>query len=126
MKMRLLSAAAVVAGTMMFAPVAANAAPQDFDLTNDTGYEISSVWIGAHGQPEWGDDIMGQDTLADGATVHIHFPGGRGETCDWDLQVSWTGYNEHPQWTDGFDLCTISKITLKWDKDTKVTSAVYE
>jgi hypothetical protein len=122
MKMHFLSVAALAA--FVLAPVAANAAPQDFDLTNSTGYEINAVYIGPHGDPSWGEDILGQDTLEDGGSVHIHFPHGRGETCDWDLKVTYTSDGSSAQWVEGFDLCTISSIDIKWDGHN--TSATYQ
>lgn len=124
MKLRLLSAAVLAAGMTTLAPVAANAAPQDFDLTNSTGYEINNVYISPHDSNDWGSDVMGQDTLEDGAAVHIHFPGGRGETCDWDLKVTYTSDGSSAEWTQGFDLCTISSIDIKWDGHN--TSATYQ
>ena len=45
MTIRLTTAAAAVAGLLLFAPVNAGAEPQDFTLTNDTGYDIRSVNI---------------------------------------------------------------------------------
>ncbi|HXC55401.1 MAG TPA: hypothetical protein VNU97_08910 [Rhizomicrobium sp.] len=124
MRMNLIAAGVVAAGLALFAPMAASAAPQDFELTNSTGYEIKSVFIGEHSSDSWGDDILGQDTLADGAAVKIHFPGGRGETCDWDLKVTYTVDGTSAEWTDGFDLCTITAIDIKWDGHT--TSATYQ
>jgi len=124
MKWNFIAAGALAATIACFAPVAAGAAPQDFELTNNTGYEIKSVFIGAHSSESWGDDILGQDTLADGGSVKIHFPGGRGETCDWDLKVTYSVDDTSPEWTEGFDLCTITAIEIKWDGHT--TSASYQ
>jgi len=115
MKMNLIVAGVVAAGLAMFAPVAASAAPQDFELTNSTGYEIKSVFVSPHSSNDWQEDVLGQDTLADGAGVKIHFPGGRGETCDWDLKVVYTSDGSSAEWTDGFDLCTVTSIDIKWD-----------
>ena len=122
MKIRFLSAAALAA--VVCTPLAANAAPQDFDLTNSTGYEINAVYIGPHGDPSWGEDILGQDVLEDGGSVHIHFPHGRGETCDWDLKVTYTSDGSSAQWVEGFVLCLFSLFVIKWDGHN--TSATYE
>ncbi|MEI9990793.1 MAG: hypothetical protein WDM86_12210 [Rhizomicrobium sp.] len=124
MKTNFIVAGVLAAAFAIFAPVAAVAAPQDFELTNSTGYEIKSVFIGEHSSDSWGDDVLGQDTLADGAAVKIHFPGGRGESCDWDLKVIYTVDGTSAEWTDGFDLCTITSIDIKWDGHT--TSATYQ
>ncbi len=124
MRMNLMAAGVLAAGLAMFAPVAASAAPQDFELTNSTGYEIKSVFVSPHSSNDWQEDVLGQDTLADGAAVKIHFPGGRGETCDWDLKVVYTSDGSSAEWTDGFDLCTITSIDIKWDGTN--TSATYQ
>ena len=117
-------AAGLLAAGLAFAPVAAVAAPQDFELHNSTGYEIKSVFISAHSSNDWQEDVLGEDTLADDGSVKIHFPGGRGATCDWDLKVTYTEDGTSAEWTQGFDLCTISSIDIKWDG--KTTSATYE
>jgi len=122
MKIRCLSAAALAA--VVCTPLDATAAPQEFDLPTRTGYELNAVYIGPHGDPSWGADILGQDVLEDGGSVHIHFPHGRGATCDWDLKVTYTSDGSSAQWTEGFDLCTISSIDIKWDGHN--TSATYE
>ncbi len=124
MKMNFVVAGSLAMGLTLFAPVAASAAPQDFELTNSTGYEIKSVFVSAHSSNDWEEDVLGQDTLADGAAVKIHFPGGRGETCDWDLKVIYTSDGSSAEWTQGFDLCTITSIDIKWDGHT--TSATYQ
>lgn len=125
MKHLILAAVAACAFALL-TPTLASAAPQDFNLTNSTGYEIKSVYISAHSSNDWEEDVMGSDVLANGGSVEIHFPGGRGETCDWDLKVVYSVDDSTAEWTDGFDLCTITSIDIKWDKDTNVTSATYQ
>lgn len=51
----------------------ARAGDQDFTLVNDTGVEIHHVYISPHDSDAWGEDILGEDTLADGDSVHIKF-----------------------------------------------------
>ncbi len=106
---------------MMLAPALAHAAPQDFDLDNETGYTIKNLYISPTTTNDWQEDVLGQDTLDNGATVHVHFPGGRGETCEWDMKIAYNDDSSH-EWT-GVNLCSISKVTIHYDEGTHSTSA---
>lgn len=57
------------------------AGAQDFTLVNATGVEIDKVYIAPHSSDDWEEDILGQDTLADGQTVDIKFNRGEGQHC---------------------------------------------
>jgi len=124
MKFRTLAAAAVAATLLAFAPAIASAAPQDFALTNSTGYTIKSVFVSPTTEDQWGDDILGSDQLGNGAEATIHFPGGRGETCNWDLKVTYDD-DTTAEWKN-FDLCTITQIDITYDKDAGTTSATWK
>lgn len=45
----------------------------DFTVHNETGYDIDSVYVAPSDEEEWGDDLMGEDVLEDGASVEITF-----------------------------------------------------
>ena len=125
MKLSSLVAGAVFAAGLMFAPTIASAAPQDFDLTNNTGYDISAVWIGPTSSEDWGDDIMDGAGVANGATQSIVFPHGRGATCNWDMKVEYSDDSTTAQWLN-FDLCKISAITLSYNRKTGKTWATWK
>lgn len=89
----------------------AAASDQDFKLVNKTGYQIDSVYVGAHSSSEWGHDIMGRDALSDGEAVNITFPR-RTSACSFDIKVA---YNDGDEATwDSVDLCKVAKVTLYW------------
>src|SRR5437773_1832450 len=44
-------------------------AAQDFTLINKTGVVIDKLYVSPANKDEWGDDILGQDQLADGQSV---------------------------------------------------------
>jgi hypothetical protein len=121
MKLRTLASIAAVASAMVFAPALAHAAPQDFDLDNETGYTIKNLYISPTTTNDWEEDILGQDTLENAQSVHVHFPGGRGETCEWDLKITYNDDSSH-EWTN-VNLCAISKVTIHYDEGTHETSA---
>ena len=91
--------------------VPALASDQDFELVNKTGYQIDSVYVGAHSSSQWGSDIMGRDSLSDGEVVNITFPR-RTSACSFDIRVA---YNDGDEATwDSVNLCKVSKVTLYW------------
>jgi len=67
---------------------------------------------------------MGKDMLADGADVDIHFPSGRGQSCVWDLKVTYDD-GTTAEW-DNFNLCTISSIVIDYDSKTGKTWATWK
>ncbi|KJS39053.1 MAG: hypothetical protein VR70_08855 [Rhodospirillaceae bacterium BRH_c57] len=120
--MKSLGKALLVGAGMLWASVAV-AGEQDFTLVNATGYQIDYVYVASSNSNDWEDDVMGQDALADGEAVDIEFSGGtRG--CKFDLKAIYND-KEEAVWT-GFDLCSVSKITLHYNSNTGATTAVYE
>jgi hypothetical protein len=96
----------------------------DFTIDNQTGYDIKAVYIDANSSNVWTDDVMGSDILENGASVDITFEEGQ-DTCNWDLKVDWTEDYPSTVWTK-LNLCDISKVTLKYNRDTDVTTAFTE
>src|SRR2546421_8099936 len=77
---------AVCALSMLLAPAAFAQGKQDFALHNETGVEINELYVSPHSSDDWEEDILGQDTLASGESVEIHFS--RKEKSKlWDLKV---------------------------------------
>jgi len=115
---------AAMAALAVFAPLHALAAPQDFTLVNDTGYEIKNVYISPTSSDDWGDDVLGEDTLATGDSQEITFPEGRSQSCHWDMKVTYQDDTSH-EWKN-LNLCEISKLTIHYDEGTHDTSATSE
>lgn len=96
------------------------AGAQDFTLVNKTGVEIHALHVSPHGSDDWEEDVLGKDTLADGATLDIKFD--RDEKAAlWDLRIEDKDGN-HIEW-ENLDLLKISKVTLLY-KDGKGTAQV--
>ena len=100
------------------APATAPAAPaargarQDFTLVNSTGVEIHKVFISPHDKDEWGEDILGRDTLPSGQSGEVTF--NRDEKAAmWDLRVE-DSQGEAIEW-ENLNLLEISKITLYYE-----------
>ena len=101
----------------------AQAAQQDFELHNKTGYQIDEVYVSQSAEQNWGEDVMGSQSLEDGNVVNITFKHA-GSACRWDMHVK---YNDGDEATwNSLNLCNISKVTLFWDKRRQTTRAVTE
>lgn len=90
----------------------ARAGKQDFILHNQTGVEISSLYVSPHDSDDWGEDILGQDTLVSGESVKVTFDD-REKKVRWDLKVTDKNGNSL-EWED-LNLVEISELTLHWD-----------
>lgn len=101
------------------AETAAQAA-QDFLLVNKTGVEIYALYVTPHEAEDWGDDILGVDTLAPNESVEIKFS--RKEKAKlWDLRVE-DEEGDYIEW-EKLNLLKISSVTLYF-KNGKATAIV--
>lgn len=96
------------------------AGDQDFTVINKTGVEINALYVSPADKNDWGADILGKDTLADGASTEIEFDAEE-EAEKWDLRIEDKEGNSI-EWTD-LDLTEISKVTLNF-ADGKATAKI--
>lgn len=108
-------------GILGVAAISANAqGRQDFLLVNKTGVEIYALYVTPHSAKDWGDDILGADTLAAGGSLEIYFsPKERAKF--WDLRIEDEEGN-YIEW-DKLNLLEISKVTLYY-KNGKASAIV--
>jgi len=109
-----------VVGVSLLAATAAVAGDQDFTLVNKTGVEIHALHIAPHSSDEWGEDILGQDTLADGESLDIKFSRHE-KAAHWDLRIE--DKEGHAIEWESLNLLEISKVTLHY-KDGKAWADV--
>ena len=93
-------------------------AKQDFLLVNKTGIEINALYVTPHNSKEWGDDILGADTLAKNADIDIVFRP-KEKAKFWDLRIEDEDGN-FIEW-DSLNLTEISSVTLYY-KNGKATA----
>jgi hypothetical protein len=122
--MKILLVAAFAAALASSAPAGAEDAKQDFKLVNKTGYELKALYVSPAKSDDWEDDILGQDTLADGAAVNVHF-NPKVHTCAWDLKVVYSDDDSSAVWQK-VDLCSIETITIKYNRKSDTTSASFD
>jgi hypothetical protein len=102
----------LLAAALLCSPVAARAGQQDFNLVNNSSKIVNNVYVSEHNTSFWGSDILGQNRLASGRVVMIHFNTGQ-RGCFYDLRVDYVG-GGNDVWPD-LNLCRIRTITLHTD-----------
>ena len=122
--MKTFVAAAFAAALAFAVPAVADDAKQDFKLVNKTGYELKALYVSPSKADDWQEDILGQDTLGDGQAVNVHFSP-KTHTCKWDLKVTYTDDDSSAVWNN-IDLCTVEKITIKYNRKSDQTSATFD
>ena len=114
-------AALITFGILSFAAITVKAqGAQDFTLINKTGVEIYALYVTPHNAKDWGDDILGVDTLVPNGTVDITFSP-REKAKFWDLRVEDEDGN-FIEW-GRLNLLEISTVTLFY-KNGKATAIV--
>ena len=98
----------------------ASAGNADFTLINKTGYAIREVYLSPAHKTKWGNDRLGNNTLENNKSRLFKFADK--SSCVQDLMVVFDDDGSEVTWED-FDLCELNKITLKYNRKTKVVSA---
>jgi hypothetical protein len=91
-------------------------------VVNGTGYGIKFLGFNTPGDDEWSDNELPPDSvLPDGSSVFVKF-NTADDGCKWNFRIDWAdpGY-PGVEWED-VDLCSISTLTLKYDRATDTTS----
>ncbi|WP_431862428.1 hypothetical protein [Azospirillum sp.] len=114
---------AAATAAVLFAQSPAFAGDQDFEVVNKTGYPIKHLHVSEAKNNSWDEDVLGRDVLNDGESFELNFAKGE-KTCKWDMKVTYDD-GETAVWQD-LNLCKISKVTLRWNKSTGVTSALLD
>lgn len=122
MRLFVLAACLMLAGAGT--QVRAQNAIQDFVLVNKTGYDISEVYISPSKVDDWEEDVLGDTILTDDESRLIRFKRA-GKTCIWDLKVVYDDDDSSAVW-DNIDLCRVHKITIRYNRKTDTTSAVFD
>lgn len=92
----------------------------DFTLVNRTGYALREVYISPSHKNAWGRDRMGDNVLENGKARLFKFSDK--SSCEQDLKVVFDDDDSEVVWED-IDLCELNKITLKYNRKTRMVSA---
>ncbi|MBK3733518.1 hypothetical protein FBZ82_11560 [Azospirillum brasilense] len=119
----ILAKGAVAAAALFLFHGAALAGQQDFTILNKTGYALKHIYVSESDNQKWDEDVLGRDVLDDGEEFELSFDTAE-KTCKWDMKVIYDD-GESAVWQN-LNLCKIAKLTLRWNKNTGVTSASVE
>lgn len=105
--------------TLTAAPADA-ADDRNVTVVNGTGYGIKFLGFNNPGDSDWSDNEIGE-VMTDGASQYVKF-NNADKGCKWNIRISWAqdGYPD-VIWHD-IDLCSINKITLRYDRGNDTTS----
>ena len=98
----------------------AGAADADFTLVNRTGYALNEVYISPTKMDKWGKDRLGDNQLLNSQARKFKF--GDTKHCVQDIKVVFTDDESEVEW-EGFNLCELDKITLRYNRKTGDVSA---
>jgi len=113
---------AIFASTTL-SSVASAQGQQDFSLVNRTGYQINEIYVSSANDRNWGRDLLGDNTLAEGRQFNVRFrPSTR--ACNWDIKVVYDD-GENSEFR-GVNLCQVSRVTLYWNRRAGTTRFVTE
>jgi hypothetical protein len=96
---------------------------QNFTLVNQTGYDISEVYVSPNNSSDWEEDVLGEDILKNRDDVVIRFHRAT-EQCLWDMKVVYVDDDSSAIWQD-IDLCKVSEVTTHYNRKTDTTSATF-
>jgi hypothetical protein len=92
----------------------------DFTLVNKTGYTIREIYISPSHKSNWGNDRMGNNTLGNNKSRLFKFSDKA--SCEQDLKVVFDDGDTEVVWEE-IDLCTVNKVSIKYDRKTRTVSA---
>ena len=95
-------------------------------IVNGTGYGIKFLGFNNPGDDDWSDnELPPNSVLPDGNSVYVKF-NTADDGCKWNFKIEWAdpGY-PGVVWHD-VDLCHVSTVTLKYDRQTDKTTAELE
>lgn len=93
-------------------------------VVNGTGYGIKFLGFNNPGDNDWSDNEL-NDTMDDGEKIYVKF-NNADKGCKWNIRISWADAGYPDVLWRNLDLCSIDKITLKYDRATDKTTAITE
>lgn len=102
-------------------PARSYAYSRNFQIFNDTTSTIQSVWTSAYGDKYW-HMVRGLNDLAPGNQSKVVF--NQTGPCIVQLRVKINGRNY--DWRNGFNLCSVSTITIYYNSASGTYSARYQ
>ena len=86
---------------------------QNFTVVNNTGIVINDLYVAFANEEEWGEDMLGAETLGDGESIEINFEGYSDDQCSFDVMIGDTEGNYF--WLEDVNLCEIHELQFTAD-----------
>ena len=93
-------------------------------VVNGTGYGIKFLGFNNPGDNDWSDNEL-SGVLDDGGSVYVKF-NNADKGCVWNFRISWADAGYPDVLWRNINLCTLEKLTLKYDRASDTTSFVGE
>jgi hypothetical protein len=85
----------------------------DFWFLNETGMQVDRIYVSAHTQSDWGEDVLGSDAvLPHGVGVLITFPNHAHAQCSLDFKLVFHD-NTTQTYPNGFNTCNLHAVIFK-------------
>lgn len=101
-------------------PSPSQADDRDVTVVNGTGYSIKFLGFNNPGDNDWSENEL-DEVLRNGDSVDVEFDTDD-QGCKWNIRVDWADPGYPGVVWKNVDLCSISKITLHYDRSTDTTS----
>jgi hypothetical protein len=121
---RLITMALIAFATIATATSGRAASELDFTVVNKTGYGIAELYVAPSAQTTWNDNLL-SETLEHNEEVEVTFEPQAASVTKWDIMITFVDDDSKVYWK-GYKLAEISKITLKYNRESGVTSAATE
>lgn len=102
----------LVAVWVLLGRAAALAGLKDFTLVNQTGFEISEIYVSPAGTDDWQEDLLTQDSLENGKGASLHFDA-KTEAAKFDFKIV-DEEGDEIVWK-GVNLLKAAKVTLRYE-----------
>ena len=89
-------------------------------VVNGTGYSIKFLGFNNPGDSDWSENEL-DENLSNGDSVDVDFDT-NDEGCKWNIRVDWADAGYPGVVWKNIDLCSISEITLHYERATDTTS----
>ena len=99
---------------------ASQADDRNVTVVNGTGYSIKFLGFNNPGDNDWSENEL-DENLRDGDSVDVDFDTDD-EGCKWNIRVDWADEGYPGVVWKNVDLCSISQITLHYDRKSDTTS----
>ena len=97
--------------SLSLAFTASSYAQTDVEITNNAGVPVYSVFSSDTANPDWGDDLLGDNVLQPGEKFTITFPAGY--SCKVDIKASADPDDQDSISFNAVNICEISGIVLQ-------------